>query len=271
MNSVDCCCQVSVVIPCFNSSSIISKALDSLVKQSFKEFEVILVDDGSLDFEALSQLVETYKSHLNIQLIALPANRGAPTARNVGVRAASGEFIAFLDSDDVWHESKLVVQLSVMKASGATISAHGYIDDIQFRSWPKSIPSKIEYYDISTCRFIMGNPFSTPTVMVKRSGFIAFDERFRVVDDYRCWIENVNNGRAIYIKHDLAAGFKPAIGGGGLTSNLPRMHKACLEVLGHMYHDHVISLPFYFLAWGIEQLKYPARKIKCSLKGFFER
>lgn len=84
---------LSVVIPCFNSSLIISKALDSLVGQSFKRFEVILVDDGSLDFRALSLLVEKYRLRLNIQLIGLPVNRGAPTARNVGVRAATGEFI----------------------------------------------------------------------------------------------------------------------------------------------------------------------------------
>ena len=260
---------LSVVIPCFNSSLIISKALDSLVGQSFKEFEVILVDDGSLDFEALSLLVEKYRLQLNIQLIGLPVNRGAPTARNVGVRAATGEFIAFLDSDDIWHESKLLVQLSAMKASGATISAHGYIDDIQLSSWSTSSPLENKYHEISACRFIMGNPFSTPTVMVKRSGFIAFDERFRIVDDYRCWVENVNNGRAIYIKQNLAAGFKPAIGGGGLTANLPRMHRACLDVLGHMYHDRVISLSFYFLAWSAEQIKYPARRLKCLLKRLF--
>lgn len=260
--------QVSVIIPCFNSSPILSRALDSLVSQEFTDFDVIVVDDGSRDFSDLALVVDKYKSLLNIQLIGLSENRGAPTARNVGVKTSNSEFIAFLDSDDIWHACKLLVQLSEMRRLNATISAHDYIDNIHSYEWPAIHHSKIKSHDVSLFRFSFGNPFSTPTVMVKRTGFIAFDERFRVVDDYRCWIQNVQNGRAIYIEQNMAAGFKPAIGGGGLTANLSHMHKACLNVLRHMYHDRVISLTFYLLAWSVEHAKYPIRQLNHLMRRF---
>lgn len=260
---------VSIIIPCFNSSLIISKALESLLIQSFKSFEVIIVDDGSDDFSSLSRKVSEYQLSLNIKLIALPMNYGAPRARNVGITEAKGDFIAFLDSDDIWHESKLSIQLDAMMSSGASISAHEYIDDIRISGGFCDLSNDIKHNIVNLQRFYLGNPFATPTVMVRREGFIPFDERFRVVDDYRCWIENVKSGQAIYIKAALAAGFKPAIGGGGLTANIERMHRACLDVLRHMYADGVISFSFYMIAIFIEKIKYPIRRVRHIVRRFF--
>ncbi|MFM5080747.1 glycosyltransferase family 2 protein [Aeromonas veronii] len=263
------CPLVSIIIPCFNSSLIISKALESLLIQSFKNFEVIIIDDGSDDFSSLSRIVAEYQSSLNIKLIELPVNCGAPRARNVGIAEAKGSFIAFLDSDDIWHEYKLSIQLDAMMSSGASISAHAYIDDIQTRGVLGDFSNDIKHHIVNLQRFCLGNPFATPTVMVKSDGFIPFDERFRVVDDYRCWIENVKKGRAIYIEVALAAGFKPAIGGGGLTANIERMHRACLDVLRHMYADGVISFSFYMIAILIEQIKYPVRRVRHIFRRVF--
>ncbi|MDT4292318.1 glycosyltransferase [Methylomonas sp. MO1] len=92
---------ISVIMPCYNSAHIIEKTIANLYQQTFDNFELVVVDDGSLDnsLEVLQKITELYK---NIKIIS-QQNKGPGPARNRGLGAASGEFIAFLDSDDSWH------------------------------------------------------------------------------------------------------------------------------------------------------------------------
>ncbi|WP_225587401.1 glycosyltransferase family 2 protein [Methylomonas fluvii] len=92
---------ISVIMPCYNSAHIIGKTIANLYQQTFKNFELIVVDDGSTDnsLEVLQVITTLYQ---NIKIIS-QQNKGPGPARNRGLKAASGKFIAFLDSDDSWH------------------------------------------------------------------------------------------------------------------------------------------------------------------------
>ncbi len=97
--------KVSVIIPVYNRAHIIMNTLDSIINQSYKNIEVIIVDDCSSDSEQLRQVIENY--HINIVYIRHRKNLHGGAARNTGIEASSGDYIAFLDSDDLWAPNKI--------------------------------------------------------------------------------------------------------------------------------------------------------------------
>ncbi len=103
--------KVSVVIPTYNRKHFICFAVDSVLEQTFSDYEIIVVDDGSTDGTA-----ELLSSKYGNKVICLQQeNRGFGAARNHGVNAATGDYIAFLDSDDLWHKDKLELQVTIME------------------------------------------------------------------------------------------------------------------------------------------------------------
>lgn len=109
---------VSVIIPCYNSSKYISDTLESIRIQKFNgKIEVILVDDHSNDVINLERTVKQFEnSFFNFKLIKSPVNVGGGQARNIGIEASSGDFICFLDSDDIWLDSKLSHQVEIYRS-----------------------------------------------------------------------------------------------------------------------------------------------------------
>ncbi|HWN97238.1 MAG TPA: glycosyltransferase family A protein [Methylomirabilota bacterium] len=103
----------SVIIPAFNRATLIRETLDSVLGQDFKDFEVIVVDDGSTDGTA-----EIARNYSNV-IVVTQANAGPGEARNVGVKHARGEYLAFLDSDDVWFPWTLTTYHRVIREHGS--------------------------------------------------------------------------------------------------------------------------------------------------------
>jgi glycosyltransferase involved in cell wall biosynthesis len=108
---------VTVVIPTYNRGYCISNAIDSVLNQSFKNFELIVVDDGSTDLT--EDILKHYRD--SIRLIR-QANRGVSAARNAGIKAARSEWIAFLDSDDIWETDKLKLQYEDITKNQAAVA-----------------------------------------------------------------------------------------------------------------------------------------------------
>src|SRR5689334_6850738 len=104
---------VSVVIPAFNRAFILPEALDSVLAQTWKDFEVLVVDDGSTD--NTEEVLEPYVARHGVRFLR-QANQGPAAARNRGIEAARGKYVAFLDSDDLWLPIKLAVQIPRMEA-----------------------------------------------------------------------------------------------------------------------------------------------------------
>ena len=106
--------MVSVIIPSYNSEKYIGETLESVCAQTYSDFEVLVMNDCSKDRTA--EIVDMYaRKDPRIQLINLPGNKGVSHARNQGVEKASGEWIAFLDSDDMWTKDKLEKQLKLQE------------------------------------------------------------------------------------------------------------------------------------------------------------
>jgi len=106
---------ISVIIPCYNAAHCISNTLDSALAQNYKNFEIIVVDDGSSDntAEMIKSKIASTENGQRIKLVQ-QKNAGVSVARNVGVANASGTYLAFLDADDLWHEEKLATHIRFM-------------------------------------------------------------------------------------------------------------------------------------------------------------
>ena len=132
---------ISIVIPNYNSEAYIVQTLDSVLRQTYKNFEIIIVDDRSKD--ASVEVIEDYiksNSDTDIRLICLEKNHGMPAApRNIGVENALGKWIAFLDCDDIWHPLKLELQMKALVGHQCVFCSTNlrlscmYADDIKIR------------------------------------------------------------------------------------------------------------------------------------------
>ena len=102
--------EISVIVPTYNYAHFIGDCLDSIFAQTYKDFEVIVIDDGSTDDTA--RVLEKYKGEIRY---IYQENKGLPAARNTGIKAAQGEYLAFLDSDDLWLPEKLGEQVLFLR------------------------------------------------------------------------------------------------------------------------------------------------------------
>lgn len=118
--------MVSIVVPVYNAARYIRKTIDMVCEQTYKDWELILVDDASSDksAEIISDIIES--SGKRIRLIRKERNAGAAEARNTGIDASAGRYIAFLDADDVWMPDKLEKQIAFMEKTGASFAFHSY-------------------------------------------------------------------------------------------------------------------------------------------------
>src|SRR5208282_3284051 len=111
--------HVSVIMPVYNGAAFIGRALKTVFAQTFREFEIVIVDDASTD-DLANALVQF--SDPRMRVIRHAVNRGASASRNTGIRAARGPYIAFVDCDDEWLLEKLARQHALLESSPATIA-----------------------------------------------------------------------------------------------------------------------------------------------------
>ncbi len=117
--------KVSVIMPSYNSEQFLHATIDSVINQTFTEWELIVIDDCSSDNS--NKIIDEYmQKSEKVKLISLKHNSGPAIARNRGIEESKGRYIAFLDSDDLWHPDKLSKQLSFMKKEDASLSFTGY-------------------------------------------------------------------------------------------------------------------------------------------------
>ena len=250
--------DVSVVIPHYNNHDQVMRAYKSVMAQSALPREIIIVDDCSQDISYLNKLEFNHNGEVNLRIIYFKENGGPSRARNYAVSICKGSYIAFLDADDVWHYQKLEIMFNFLIKENIKFIFHKYLfhPPLQEVSFEKN---KLELKKIKKNKLIFKNYIFTPTVILRKDGFIPFPENFSFSEDFTCWFLNNNNDFFYYIDLPLANGFKNPIGESGLSSNIYKMHKGFIKALGYLRKEKKISLSFYLLAIFFEYIKFPIR------------
>ena len=178
---------VSIIIPAYKHASFIVETIDSVLCQSFRDFEIIVVNDGSPD--DTEDVLRTYIEQRLIRYIR-QENQGVATARNRGLASATGEFIAFLDDDDTWPPDKLEWQVRCLEQSAAVLvagnlRAHGTAD----KDWGRDVGTHAR---LGLADFFKTNPFGSPgQTLIRRSALEqvgGFDPAIWGVDDLDLWM-----------------------------------------------------------------------------------
>lgn len=185
--------RVSVIIPAYNPGPYLELAIQSVMAQTFTDWELIVVDDGSP--EDLSYIPEKYP----FVVLLRQQNQGQSAARNTGIANATGEFIAFLDQDDVWLLTKLENQVAAMDADPQIGLCHTQFDIIN--SHGEKIGDGFgrlqSYAEMLSGSGICG----ATTVMVRRSCLspIAFETRYEPAEDYDLWLRLARDYKTSFI------------------------------------------------------------------------
>ncbi len=196
---------VSVVIPVYNREETVGRAIKSVLNQSYKNLELIVVDDCS-DDNSLKVIREFQDER--IRVITLRKNSGANVARNKGIMAASGGYVAFQDSDDEWDEDKLQLQINEMlnRNLSACFCAHYLIDDAVEITVPDDYENKEKYETGLISVLANHNVISTQTLIVRKDIFEIigyFDEEMPRLQDYEFIIRLVQKEKIGYIARPL--------------------------------------------------------------------
>jgi len=188
--------RVSVIIPTYNRSRMLKEAIDSVLSQDYPHFELVVVDDGSTD--ATAELLQAYGQDL---VVIRQPNRGVSAARNAGIAAASGRYIAFLDSDDLWLPQKLTRQVRFFNQYPDALVCQ--TEEIWMRNGRRVNPG-LRHRKLSGMLFEPSLHLclvSPSAVMIRRSLFRAvgrFDENLPACEDYDLWLR-VGSRHPVYL------------------------------------------------------------------------
>ena len=264
--------DLSVIIPVYNSSKTILESIQSVVSEclgSPYSWELLIIDDGSTDNSR--QLIEQYIIEFSygnkIELISQD-NFGAAVARNIGLRRAKGEYIAFNDSDDRWIKGKLQLQMKYFKANPEVVLLTGIFgfDNIE------SIKKIDQEMLITINDQVLKNYISPPTAMIRtsildKSGL--FCENMRYSEEGYFFNNIVYSGKTIFLKEILAESIteKRRWGDSGLSGNLFEMEKGELFNIKMAYNNKYIGLKLFAFAYIFSIFKFFRR---CLISKFMK-
>lgn len=235
--------KISVIIPTYNRRNELPRAIDSVISQSLRPDEIIIVDDGSTDDTSL--VMEEYiTTHNNFNIIYFKKeNGGASSARNYGIRKASHSIIAFHDSDDIWRSNKLEVQMNYWnnhpEYSMIYCAFTTHYDDHKDISYPNdAVYGNLEGNILST--LLVNNTIGAPTIIATKEALIdcgMFNESLRCLEDWEMVIRFARNHEIGYVPEILVDAYQHFM---GVSSNTASFYEIQCKIISEN-KDYLIS------------------------------
>jgi glycosyltransferase involved in cell wall biosynthesis len=270
---------VSVIVPAYNVNQYIAETVDSVLAQTFPDFEILVTNDASPDTLALETVLTRYTDP-RLRYLKTDVNKGISGARNTCIRAARGEFIAFLDGDDKWKPEYLERMLGIMRADpGLSVL---YSDCVVFGStpfagrtqmeiWPSARPVTLEALLAERARL------TASAVMARRQAVLEvgmFDEKQRYVEDFDLWCRLAAHGKRIdFIEEPIAmrraGGAQTANAVACLTNivrvfeknkNLPGLTETHHRIIDDRILQFQAELELYLGKRGLDEKQYDTAK-----------
>ena len=214
--------QVSVLLPAYNAEVFLGRAIRSVRNQSFPDWELLIVDDGSADCTAGLAQVESVNDP-RIVVYSAHRNMGAAAARNLALRHARGRYIAFIDADDEWLPEKLETQLAHLHKTGASFGYSGFWRIIDGQRRRIKVPQQV-----TRDQLLYGNVIGCLTAIYDSAvlGKMPMPD-FALSHDYALWLDLLEQGPAVGIDRPLAIYHRQKR---SLSSNAWRSAKGTWEI-----------------------------------------
>lgn len=198
--------KVSIIIPTYNYGIFIGDAIDSVLNQTFNDYEIIVVDDGSTD--NTSDIINKYNDKISY---LSKSNDGPASARNLGIKNSSGDYICFLDADDVFLPNKLEIQVELLdtilnKNIGLLYSDFLVTDKYMNLILKYYGCKKFSSHNNAVKYLLQSNYINTSTVMIVKDYLLEvglFNERYKYLEDYDLWLRLGMNYEFAYINRAL--------------------------------------------------------------------
>jgi len=223
--------KVSVIMPAYMTAHLIAGALDSVLQQTYRDYEIVVVNDGSPDTAELERVLAPYQGKI---VYIKQQNKRAAGARNSGIRQSQGEFLAFLDSDDTWSPDHLALQMKLFEQDPALdlVYCNGLLEtpagSREFMDiCPSRGPATFEALVIERCQISVSTVVARKRALEK-AGF--FDESLARCDDYDMWLRAAFWGAKIGYSDNVQARFsgnRP----GALSGSSLKMNEAYWKIL----------------------------------------
>lgn len=239
------CILFSIVIPTYNVSNVIENALISIKNQTYSNYEVIIIDDFSCDYENLINVISKCKIR-NLRIVRCSKNSGGPALpRNIGINMAKGDWICFLDADDYWYCRKLETIKNEIKSSKFDLIYHS---EIHINKYGKKFP--VIYESLSSINQYKqllegGNKISTSAVTVStrflKMHNLKFDEdsKYTIVEDYDLWLRIAEKSGILYRTKEVLGVY--VMSESGISSN---QLKQSLN-LKNLLYKHIFKIQKY--------------------------
>jgi glycosyltransferase involved in cell wall biosynthesis len=249
--------KVSVVLPTYDAARFVGEAVESVLLQTFSDFELIVVDDGSTD--ETREIVAGY-SDPRVRYI-YQENRGPAAARNAGIRASRGEYVVFLDADDTWLPRKLACQIPLLRAHPdlglVYCSAYKFEDDAVFSEMRARHRGDVVYPLLIVDNIVAG---SASSAMVRRECFDRvglFDEDLTAFEDWDMWLRIALQYEFDYVPEHLVM---IRVHSASIQKQVQRMKTGILA-----FFDKVLTDPT--LAAAARPVRRRVRSLACFVLG----
>lgn len=242
--------MISVITPAYNAEAYVAETIESVLAQTYTDWEMIIVDDCSTD-RTYEIAVRYSENDGRIKVIRHENNSGVAAARNTALDAASGDYVAFLDSDDMWFPDKLRIQYDFMEKHGYVLTYTKYqivMTDGE-RGKQIDVPEKMTYCDI-----FKNTAIACLTVMVNRkvSGNFYMPP-LKHTEDQCAWQDILKRGYDAYGLNETLALYR--CGNTSLTSDKKKVIKRQWSTYRDYYHFSVPKSLYYFCCYAINALK----------------
>lgn len=186
---------VSVILPVYNAEKHLEETITSVLEQTYKNLEIIIIDDCSTD-NTKSIINDFQKNHVEIKYIRQVENMGVAVARNTGIKASTGRYIAFIDSDDLWKKTKIEKQLNeIVNGSGFSFTSIEIIDvNSSILKSKRKINKQVTYK-----KLLRNTQIATSSVLLDRKRIQNIKmPNLRSGQDYACWLQILRGGKIAY-------------------------------------------------------------------------
>ena len=236
----------SIIIPIFNAEKTIFTTLESCKHQTYKEWEIILINDYSTDHSVT--LINEYinmNPELPILFLSNDENKGPSYSRNKGWDSAHGDYIAFLDADDRWHPQKLEIMLTCVQQHKIKIIGHSSnIEHLSTNDWGEYIdafhPQKVSFFSLLLRNFAV-----TPSIILSKDISERFRESMKYTEDHELWLRLAHHNDVYFLDIPLVTLGRVPQQVGGLSNNKLKMRLG--EVMMYFYASHYSNIVLILL------------------------